>query len=576
MCGVCGKAFSSLNAANKHEDQHIREVVRGLGWRAGGAGGVNQYSNTDYRQDRKTFGFHHDIDVNSVGRMDMGEASADPILSYGDDKDESLLLSNNMKQAVVLADEGLVDVCCKAEKFILTEAEKEAELELKLLSSDKAYYDLIAERALTRQQNPASRFRSEGKTVLSKVQNKFVDAYQLMKEGDPQGQSSDQYNKRRSGQDDSGHISKHNENTLYVNVMVRNSVSVVNNELERLARRRWEDITAKSEKGNKFERFRAIAHGNLVKLAGLALASDFTPRRIAVQLSNDLYRLLKPKMKRRGVTIETEIEYRVGPYFVLAVNITSIDWGKLIKATHKDVLLREERWATQKQQKALEDGKGEPVEKGGLGKIQTFCAMFRHFSRLTKFDMIARVLAWLYSCHWIIYLAFCYFHYYTFMGSTVRAFIISSVTEEIFYYVEEKGMEMEIEVRKAKRQTAFMLSALRELRSDDRKLKKKQHESETAEEGAILGPLLGPAVKADKEPASIPPGFEMPDNLEDVGLELDLPVGFRRLRWAMLSSGSEFLKEAVGRKACKYDEYVVVLGVVLCGLRYRDWVLFAS
>jgi hypothetical protein len=45
--------------------------------------------------------------------------------------------------------------------------------------------------------------------------------------------------------------------------------------------------------------------------------------------------------------------------------------------------------------------------------------------------------------------------------------------------VEEKGMEMEIEVRKAKRQAAFMLAALRELRADDRALKKKQHESET-------------------------------------------------------------------------------------------------
>ena len=112
----------------------------------------------------------------------------------------------------------------------------------------------------------------------------------------------------------------------YVNVMVRNSVQVVSHELERLAKKRWEDANSQSNAGNRFERFRAIAHGNLgmsfvvvelelwrilvwdcrltnhvswllllfllitVKLAGLALASDFTPRRIAVQLSNDLYR----------------------------------------------------------------------------------------------------------------------------------------------------------------------------------------------------------------------------------------------------------------------------------------------
>lgn len=116
-------------------------------------------------------------------------------------------------------------------------------------------------------------------------------------------------------------------------------------------------------------------------------------------------------------------------------------------------------------------------------------------------------------------------------------------------------MEMEIGVRKAKRQAAFMLSALRELRADDKERKKKQAESEAgADKGTILGPLLGPAVKADKEAAAIPADFVMPDNLEDVGLELDLPVGFKRLRWAVLSSESEFMKEAVFRTECNYDE----------------------
>ena len=115
-------------------------------------------------------------------------------------------------------------------------------------------------------------------------------------------------------------------------------------------------------------------------------------------------------------------------------------------------------------------------------------------------------------------------------------------------------MEMEIEVRKAKRQAAFMLSALRELRADDKERKNKEQQAESSDKGTILGPLLGPAIKADKDDPVIPPGFEIPDNLEDVGLELDLPVGFRRLRWAILSSESEFLKEAVFRTECNYDE----------------------
>ena len=269
MCGVCGKAFSSLGAADRHEDQHIQEVVWGLGWggdyvlQGANFSSADSANSSKYgtlpRRNRVTFG---NDPVDPVRQMHAAPAGIDPLLNY-EEQDESLLLSNNMKQAIVLADEGLVDVCGKAEKFILTEAEREAERELELLAKDKAYYDLIAERALTRRRNPASRFRSEGKTVLSKVQNKFVDAYQLMKEGDPQGFSSDQYNKKRTGQDDSDHVIEHTENTLYVNVMVKNSIQVVSHELERLAKRRWED--AQNGEGNRFERFRAIAHGNLGK-----------------------------------------------------------------------------------------------------------------------------------------------------------------------------------------------------------------------------------------------------------------------------------------------------------------------
>ena len=270
MCGVCGKAFSSLSAADKHEDNHIQEVVYGLGWGGdyvlnGGAtfsaaNSVNSsHGAIQPRQSKVTFRGNQS---DPVRQMHAAPAGLDPLLNY-EEPDESLLLSNNMKQAIVLADEGLVSVCVKAEKYILTETEREAERELELLAKDKAYYDLIAERTLTRQRNPASRFRSEGKTVLSKVQNKFVDAYQLMKEGDPQGMSSDQYNKKRGGQDDSDHVILHGESTLYVNVMVKNSIQVVSHELERLAKKRWED--AQGGEGNRFERFRAIAHGNLGK-----------------------------------------------------------------------------------------------------------------------------------------------------------------------------------------------------------------------------------------------------------------------------------------------------------------------
>lgn len=118
------------------------------------------------------------------------------------------------------------------------------------------------------------------------------------------------------------------------------------------------------------------------------------------------------------------------PDFVLAVNIRYIDWGKLIKATHKDVAARNSRWTAMQNRKAKESekaNKGEPATEQSefQKKFQLLC----HFTRMTKFDMIAQVLAWLYYCHWIIYFPVCSFYYYTFFGSTIRSFIISSVTD---------------------------------------------------------------------------------------------------------------------------------------------------
>jgi hypothetical protein len=266
-----------------------------------------------------------------------------------------------------------------------------------------------------------------------------------------------------------------------------------------------------------------------------------------------LYRLLTPRLKRRGVTIETEIEYRVGPYFVLAINIQSIEWRRLIKATHRDVMLRKARWEQERQVDELEK-KEEPAKVGLFKSIVDYINRLRN---ITLFDFFAQMFATLYHLHWTIYLPICWMSYYSVLGSSLRQFIISSVTDEIFFYVEEKGMEMEIRICQASNQAAFMLSALRELRADDKELKKKKQETEAEGKGVILGPYLGPAIKADKLPPVIPEGFEVPPNLEFVGLELDLPVGFRRLRWAMLSEKSKFLPEAFLRAEAKYERIVL-------------------
>lgn len=182
--------------------------------------------------------------------------------------------------------------------------------------------------------------------------------------------------------------------------------------------------------------------------------------------------------------------------------------------------------------------------------------MKRLFS-LTKYDILAQALSFLYNFHWIIYIPLCFTAYHSPVGSVIRKFIISSAIDDIFFYIEQKGMEMQISVHSGDQQAAFMLSALREIRADERALKKKRQETESEETGVILGPLLGPAIKADKGAASPPPGFELPENLESVGLELDLPVGFRRLRWAMLNMKSSFMVDAVWKSGAKYEDITV-------------------
>lgn len=131
-------------------------------------------------------------------------------------------------------------------------------------------------------------------------------------------------------------------------------------------------------------------------------------------------------------------------------------------------------------------------------------------------------------------------------------FAADTFTIDIFRYVEKKGMEMQLGIRSSNNQASFMLAALREIRRGDKKRKSMEDEDEDAR--PIIGPLLGPRVKDDNIEARPPPDFSPPDVLEFTGLETDLPVGFLRLRWAMLNAESNFLKVAFYADVMKYDK----------------------
>lgn len=397
MCGVCAKSFSSFEAAQKHEDYHIKEVVMDLGWvcttpRQQTYQDIIDVPNFFDQTTPRASVVRHDernpdglqvlnpgqqgssspstplpppVEFNAFGtatfdrnfgstiqpprpdvltvskssrtlsrrnvsmqqhqppptlgkkRLSLGISSRDPFASsasetryfepidtYNDlTAEHDLLVPHGMRDYVVLADEALIDVCSKAAKLMLSQVEEEAEFELECYAKDKSYYDMLEQREILRQRDGAySRFKTEGKNIAQKVQNKFVDAYALMKEGNSKSKrtaSVDHYTRKQKGDSEFHNVINNTDKTLYVNVIVKNSIHVVSHELERLARQRWEEyktnneglVDTRHDDGRaQFEKFKAAAQGNLVKLAGLALASDFTPRRIAVQLSNDLYR----------------------------------------------------------------------------------------------------------------------------------------------------------------------------------------------------------------------------------------------------------------------------------------------
>lgn len=344
MCGVCGRAFATHAAADQHETRHILQVLGDMGFikncptpvqqptssihspvssRQLHVGGplvpsqLPQYQQApaefnDANQDGSEYSFEQygdkeqgpmsadrqdhqgTVAVNQQAPADFQQVSTRFDLTATSIEDENpLLLPNSDLNPLILSDEALINVCRRAEPFLLEPTELAAERALRNLGRDKAYYDDMCARALARQKQPGGRYRSESGGVVAQVQNKLLDAYQLMKEADAHKTgmtTTDQYRKKirqrekgeinsnTNGQADEDIV--HSSKTLYVNVMVRNSVEVVNHELKRLAGELWEKGkqtgTEQQQQLDRFSRFRNYAHHNMVKLAGLALANDFT------------------------------------------------------------------------------------------------------------------------------------------------------------------------------------------------------------------------------------------------------------------------------------------------------------
>eukprot|EP00814_Leptocylindrus_danicus_P016260 CAMPEP_0116046552 /NCGR_PEP_ID=MMETSP0321-20121206/28343_1 /TAXON_ID=163516 /ORGANISM="Leptocylindrus danicus var. danicus, Strain B650" /LENGTH=629 /DNA_ID=CAMNT_0003528221 /DNA_START=920 /DNA_END=2810 /DNA_ORIENTATION=+ len=489
MCNCCGRAiFPSYEVADVHEDECVR-----LFWMRHFAGANNCGVGASF-QPLPGFGMEHVDDELSSFPSDVGVGgNRDRTWSAmtGDSDDNvgtRTTVTRSKKNDKGKAQPPTMDAICtlintKLCKYLLTPAEIEAERKLEVMRQERIRIAEEKDRVV-RDNNKRARRRGGGAFLVDHVKRKLREAVALIqedgsgREGTNSALRADQYT-RYDYNKQLGDI-PHGGDTLYVNVIVKQSVRVIERELERLARQRWSSSSYEhhhaiksSSYSKEFQSMRAFAQRNVIKLASLALSTDFTPRRICIQMSNDFYRLLPMELAKRGVMVDTEIEYRVGAFFVLGVNIKSIDWTKL---------------------------KPTPT-------------------RL----------------------------------SNTNIFIITSVTDDIFRYVEQRGMEMDMQVKQSNDQTAFMLSGLRELRAEERRLHEYRRREKVVEVTPELERLLGPLVKEDITNDEVYGGTP-PENLTNICLDMQVPVGYLRLRRALLHQDSRFMNDAVMRDGAKYEK----------------------
>lgn len=142
---------------------------------------------------------------------------------------------------------------------------------------------------------------------------------------------------------------------------------------------------------------------------------------------------MAPKLKRRGVDIETEIEYRVGPYFVLAVNVRRVEWGRLVRVARRDVDERKKKWTQDNNTENSENsGESDSNIATGVarvtGVIVSYVNLCLRLTKLTRIEVVAEFLAFMYLFHWVLYTPTCFFLYLLF-PKTFRTYFLTSVAD---------------------------------------------------------------------------------------------------------------------------------------------------
>lgn len=234
------------------------------------------------------------------------------------------------------------------------------------------------------------------------------------------------------------------------------------------------------------------------------------------------------------------------------MNIVEIDWEKLMKwVAIQFTNQSNQSFALGQSRRKLKPTAGKKKKKKASLQSKVKEILIDTKQRFpSRNEVVGYILYRMYNIHVLIAVPLLRICYFLFLKYAVNKFILNAVTDDIFRYVEKKGMEMQLGIKNNNDQAQFMLAALREIRSGS---KGQVEDGDEEEQKPILGAYMGPLIKDDNNVAAAPDEFSPPDNLEFTGFETDLPVGFLRLRWALLNIESKFLKDAFLADVLKYD-----------------------
>lgn len=234
MCAYCGAIFSKESYANHHEWKCIKNgLIKSMVFSCGD-NTINQGNSKYYI-------------VPMQGHIKISRA---------------------MKKCIAITDEALIKVLQRSRKLVLSKQQIYAQRTLALMARNRSFYDMRNIRFL--EMKKAMNLKKPNRksvNIWHKLQDKLSDAYVLIKEGDDDNNHRvDKYKMKRSD----GEL-KHDDNTIYINVIVKHSTQLLHNELERRAQQRWTSKEDEKENKNNFELLRSFAHVQALRFAKFTL-----------------------------------------------------------------------------------------------------------------------------------------------------------------------------------------------------------------------------------------------------------------------------------------------------------------